>query len=284
MMVSDARLDPRFAGNPLVTGSPHIRFYLGVPLVSPNRQALGTLCVIDRLPRELGDDQIAALVALSRQVVAQLELRLRDSASSRAAGRAAGSRRPSTRVSASRAVRQRTGNLGAGSVEQLRGVLARALFEQRLAEEAHRAQRYRTALSLLMIDVDRMSSYNTEFGLAAGDLALQTIAQACRRCRAHDVIGRYGGDGLAVILPETAPDAAYAIGERLREAVASAPVGYRSMTISVGAATLAPGHSDPTELVAQADRAMNAAKQAGRNRVIHAATIPYSTYLSASEV
>jgi putative two-component system response regulator len=74
-IVPDALLDPRFAGNPLVTGDPHIRFYAGAPLITPEGQTLGTLCVIDRIPRALSPSQQQALQSLGRMVVALLELR-----------------------------------------------------------------------------------------------------------------------------------------------------------------------------------------------------------------
>ena len=74
-VVPDATQDPRFAQNPLVTGSPDIRMYAGAPIVSHSGHALGTVCVIDQTPRDLTPDQIDSLQALSRQVSHLLELR-----------------------------------------------------------------------------------------------------------------------------------------------------------------------------------------------------------------
>jgi PAS domain S-box-containing protein len=75
MIVEDTLADPRFVDNPLVTGEPHLRFYAGVPLITPDGLAIGSLCVCDRVPRSLTRQQTSYLEVLARQVMSQLELR-----------------------------------------------------------------------------------------------------------------------------------------------------------------------------------------------------------------
>lgn len=75
LVVPDARADARFVDNPSVVGDPHVRFYAGAPLLTTDGHALGSLCVVDTVPRTLSPAQLRALAALSRQVVANMELR-----------------------------------------------------------------------------------------------------------------------------------------------------------------------------------------------------------------
>jgi PAS domain S-box-containing protein len=75
LVVPDAKLDPRFCDNPLVTGEMHVRFYAGAPLVTPDGFALGTICAIDRSPRELNQQDAAILAALAEQIIHELEVR-----------------------------------------------------------------------------------------------------------------------------------------------------------------------------------------------------------------
>jgi diguanylate cyclase (GGDEF)-like protein len=134
-----------------------------------------------------------------------------------------------------------------------------------------RARRHGHPVALLLIDADHFKSVNDRWGHAAGDEVLRVLARRLAdRVRSEDVIGRWGGEELVVALSDTTEQGALSAAEGLREAVAARPVPLGgvevSLTVSVGAAAWRGERLD--ELVVRADRALYAAKAAGRDRVV----------------
>ena len=127
-------------------------------------------------------------------------------------------------------------------------------------------------LSALIIDIDHFKRVNDRYGHAAGDTVLQEIARRCRAIlRNNDVLARIGGEEFAAILPQTPPEEAVAIAERLRHAVhalpVSGPFGEIAVTLSIGGTSVKGGEHDFDAVLERADRALYAAKNLGRNRV-----------------
>jgi diguanylate cyclase (GGDEF)-like protein len=122
-----------------------------------------------------------------------------------------------------------------------------------------------------MADLDHFKQINDELGHAAGDAAIKAAADAARTVlRKADIIGRYGGEEFAVLLPNTDADAARRIADRLRKAVKAVaiPGTERKLTVSVGITARVPDHNDSVDiLLNEADQAMLEAKRAGRDRV-----------------
>lgn len=140
-----------------------------------------------------------------------------------------------------------------------------ALFSRGVGE-FERARRYGSPLSVMMIDTDHFKDINDSKGHVAGDLVLRQVADILKsRIREVDILGRYGGEEFALILPNTDRVAALELAERLREQVEDK--GKPVPTISIGVAVLENGIGSFSDLVEQADRAMYKAKKRGRNRV-----------------
>jgi two-component system cell cycle response regulator len=134
-----------------------------------------------------------------------------------------------------------------------------------------RSRRHGHPLALLMIDADRFKRVNDDHGHAVGDAVLRELSARLReRVRREDVVGRWGGEEFVIALPETAPDGAAAVAEALRAGVGATPMVVDGValdvTVSIGVAAWT--GQELTELVTHADRALYAAKTAGRNRVV----------------
>lgn len=155
--------------------------------------------------------------------------------------------------------------------DPLTGAGNRICLDNVLAREFELAQRYQQPLSILMIDIDYFKNVNDQFGHAAGDMVLRSVAETIRvTSRCADMTFRYGGEEFVVLLNKTDHEGARISAERIRSTIANLSCIYENkeipITISAGVATLQAGESK-NELLKRADQALYEAKQNGRNQV-----------------
>jgi diguanylate cyclase (GGDEF)-like protein len=161
----------------------------------------------------------------------------------------------------------------AAITDGLTGLRSRRFFEQALHAESMRATRTGSDLAMLLLDIDHFKTVNDTYGHNAGDQVLVEIAHRLGGLvRPGDLVARYGGEEFAVLMPGASPQTAREVAERIRRGVAMAPMAIgedrlHQVTISAGASGMPVPCADAGELVLAADRALYAAKGAGRNRV-----------------
>ena len=228
-LIPDAAQDPRFHDNPLVTDAPFVRFYAGCPLTVPNGSRLGTLCLIDREPREFSEEDLDLLRDLARMAEQELA-----------------------------AVQLAT-------MDELTMLSNRRGFETLSLHALGLCRRLQKPASLLFFDLDLFKQINDRFGHAEGDRALTSFSRLLQHTfRESDVLARLGGDEFAVLLTNAGADQVGISLSRLQQAVdehnRAAQRGYDIM-FSAGAVEFdATRHADISELMAEADALMYADK------------------------
>jgi diguanylate cyclase (GGDEF)-like protein/PAS domain S-box-containing protein len=158
------------------------------------------------------------------------------------------------------------------TTDHLTGLANRRHFLGQVDFELERFKRYARPAALLMMDLDHFKQVNDTYGHATGDRALQhfaTVAQAV--LRRTDLLSRLGGEEFAALLPDADPEGAGHLAERLRGALADAPIpletGNIALTVSIGVALFSPADLETSAILGRADRALYRAKDRGRNRV-----------------
>ena len=246
MEVEDAAHDGRFTDHPWVAGEPYVRFYAAAPLVVGRGHAVGTLCVLDTVPRPIFDaGERDALVDLAAAAVEALTSR----------------RERSELVEARTEVERLTTHDG------LTGVLNRRGLTEGLTTALALARRSGATVTVTLLDLDGFRDVNERFGHALGDEALRVVAHRLREAvRDHDLVARTGGDEFAVVLQATDEASAVIVAARLLADLARVHRvgGFRlELRASAGVATFPRDAEDLTGLLWAADVALARARSAG---------------------
>ncbi|HEC14841.1 MAG TPA: PleD family two-component system response regulator [Rhodospirillales bacterium] len=167
------------------------------------------------------------------------------------------------------------------TMDSLTGIANRRRFDEYLESEWNRAQRNKTTLSLILMDIDFFKSFNDNYGHGAGDDCLKRVAQclAGTLVRPADLVARYGGEEFVCILPETPSDGAVKVAEDLLNDVRRLGIAHEYsdtaayLTMSMGCMSVKPGGgSSPRKLAEAADKLLYEAKETGRNLVVSGVT------------
>jgi two-component system cell cycle response regulator len=256
VLVPDVSVDPMFAD---VRGlwqreglTPSLRSVLAIPFALDRRRIGLFFLRTERGERTLSSEDAAFAETVIRAAVAAI--------------------RRAHALESTRADNRRLEELA--TTDALTRLINRRALLERLSVEVDRARRFRSQLSMLMVDLDHFKAVNDEHGHLGGDEVLrQTGTLLAGAVRTIDVVARYGGEEFVVVLPETATEGAVTFAERLRksveEQVFQLAAGRRfQLTCSIGVATFpSPRVASPEDLFATADEALYRAKSGGRNQV-----------------
>ena len=239
LIICDAQQDPDYRENPFVVNDPHIRFYMGVPLRTSEGFNVGTLCIMDHIPREPLPEQLAVMQDLAGLVVEELELRQ------------------------------------LAHSDSLTGAMTRRAFMQEGRRALAHSLRTRAPLTCVILDIDHFKSVNDRYGHAAGDLVLKAAVSVCQEnLRAMDSFGRIGGEEFAILFPEAAMSDAVGMTDRLRRDIENLVVpiahGPIRLTASFGVSSRNGRRITIDALLEEADTALYQAKRSGRNCIVAA--------------
>lgn len=240
-IVTNAKEDSRFRDNPLVTSDPNIAFYIGVPVLSPDGYAVGTLCAISDSPKNPTGDQQKLMIDLAKIVESELSLREQS------------------------------------TTDMLSGLINRRQFLLQAQLELSRSQRSKKPISLLMLDVDHFKKVNDTIGHDAGDKIIASIGKELLKLfkRPGDSVARLGGDEFIAILSDTDVDGATVLGDKvlkvlnaeIQKLVGNDARPGNKPTVSIGIAVIKHAEDEPEieDVMKIVDAALYESKHKGRS-------------------
>lgn len=171
-----------------------------------------------------------------------------------------------------RAQRQAEAFAHAAVIDPLSGLFNRRYFHRRLEEELQRAQRHKTPVALLMVDIDDFKTINDRFGHMAGDTVIRGVSEILRRSvRTFDLCTRFGGEEFAIVMPGSSPENSASIAERIRQRIEEYKPDepeLKGVRVTASFGLSVSQDMAPRELIDRADQALYMAKRAGKNRVV----------------
>ncbi len=257
LVVPDTKIEPLMAQHPMVVGVPQIRFYAACPVYNEQGVLIGSINLVGYKPRAFSENDKLALRDIARMVERELHVRF---------------------ITARRQyLEQKTRSLRRKSlIDPLIGIWNRGAIMRILGIEATRCEKMGVPLSVVVLDLDFFKRINDTYGHPAGDAVLASVSNRLRSCmRPLESLGRYGGEEFLAVLPGSSLAVALSIAERMREVIAAVPQNLDGelvgLSISAGVCCSTSFPSATTdELINRADKALYAAKAAGRNCVMHA--------------
>lgn len=238
--VQDVLLDPFYSKMSPVIDEKSIRFYAAWPLVNSEGYELGTLCVLDTVPKILSSEQRKGLEALGKRLTMQMRMGL-----------------------------QLTVTNKQNTTDALTGTANRRAFDSKIAYEWDQHLRHGRFMAIIIFDVDNFKSFNDRFGHKIGDnILMQVAASTTSVLRRADFFARYGGEEFVVVLEGTDLKSAVIVAEKIRKTIEFFPWSDSPITISSGVCSLVPSYEmTANEMVVRADIAMYEAKRSGKNKV-----------------
>ncbi|WP_245392209.1 sensor domain-containing phosphodiesterase [Salinicola halophyticus] len=239
LVIEDALMHPDYVEHPLVVGSPHLRFYAGVPVRDIEGFGIGTLCLIDTAPISASALNFEMLGVLANQVEDEIGLHL---------------------------LTRRPPGLTSDDIDPLTGLPNRRLLQVLMKAELALARQCRGHLSICLINLDGFKSINDSHGNSAGDTVLRVVAERLRDAvRRKDLVAHLGGDEFVVILRDRLqPEACHRILDQIRIPIRISE-HVHSLTASMGVTGYPEDEEDTDALLHHAYQAMYSAKEAGKN-------------------